>query len=268
MENSLFNRLPAELRTRIYEHVFTFDSLRCQDGRWRVCVKRRMSRLTTQLGPTLVCKQMRVETLHLPMALNEPVCGNEDRDVDPYYEFWMGPCLLKDPCLWASRALDKGRSPFFSPSTTFRLHLWVYPSMRDLMRASDWREFEDACAGVVDGRHPGRVVVTLHFYIDYQPLDCECAQQGREGLPAAESRFEYGAFEVGFDGCGLRNNGLLELFDKKREGLSEHESHDRGSCSVPGLYERISKQLDHTEEMAVQVERLSLAMSGRSRQMV
>jgi len=261
METSPFNRLPAELRTRIYEHVFTFDSVRCQDGRWRVYEKRKISRLATRLGPTLVCKQMRAETLHLLMALNEPVCGNEDKDVDPYYEFWMGPRLLIEPCSWASRALDQGRSPFLSHATTFRLHLWVYPCM-----AGDWGEFEDAFAGLLVDGSPGKMVVTLHFYVDYQPLGCKYAQQqGREGLPAAGSRLEYGAFEMGLDGCGLGNEGLLKLFDEKREGLSKHEGHDRSLCKR----ERFSEQLDQTEELLVEmaqvafkrIEQLSPTMS-------
>lgn len=250
METSPFNRLPPELRTRIYEHIFTFDSVRCQDGRWRVYAERKVSRLAARLAPTLVCRQMRAETLHLLMALNELVCGNEDGDVDPYYEFWLGACLLKDPCEWASRALGGGRSPFLSASTVFRLHLWVYPCMRDLMRVEDWREVEDAFAGLVDGGRPGRVVVTLHFYVDYQPLSCECMQQqeerqGKAGLP----RFEYGEFEIRLDGCGLGNTGIVKLFDEKREGLNVHESHDH----VPALCGKLSEQLDQTEEMAVRV---------------
>jgi hypothetical protein len=288
METSPFNRLPAELRTTIYEYVFTFDSVRCQDSRWRAYEKQksrprrsdveavyhlRAFRLATRLGPTLVCRQMRGETLHLLMALNELVCGNERRDVDPYYEFLMGPRLLKDPCEWASRALDKGRSVFVSPSTAFRVHVWVYPCMRNSTSVGDWREFEDAFAGLVDGSFPGKVVVSLHFFVDYQPLVCEYRQQQGGRADVANSQFEYGVFEIGLDGGGCGNGGLGRLFDEKREVLRGHESHERGLCDVAargGMYGMLAHQLRQTEEMVVlvvqmarvkRVERLSLAMS-------
>ena len=229
MKSSLFNRLPAELRTTIFEYVFTFDSVRCQDGRWRAYEKQksrprhsdvgaavyhlRAFRLATRLGPTLVCKQMRAETLHLLMTLNEVVCGNERRDVDPYYEFLMGPRLLMEPCTWASRALDKGRSPFLSASSVIRVHIWVYPCMKNLMRVGDWRDLEKSFAGLVDGRYPGKVVIILHFFVDYQPLVCEYRQQRAE---LANLQFEYGVFEIGLDGDGLGSKELLRLFDEKR----------------------------------------------------
>ena len=288
MKSSLFNRLPAELRTTIFEYVFTFDSVRCQDGRWRAYEKQksrprhsdvgatavyhlRAFRLATRLGPTLVCKQMRAETLHLLMALNEVVCGNERRDVDPYYEFLMGPRLLMEPCTWASRALDKGRSPFLSASSVIRVHIWVYPCMKNSMRVGDWRDLEKTFAGLVDGRCPGKVVVVLHFFVDCQPLVCEYRQQRAE---LVNLQFEYGVFEIGVDGCSLRNGGLVKkVFDEKREVLRGHESHERGLCDVEargGLYGMLAQQLRQTEEMVVlvvgmgQAKRLSLATSERS----
>ena len=96
------HRLPPELRALIYEHVFTFDSVRCQDGRWRAYERQRSRpqrssgvpvyhlrafRLSTRLAPTLVSKQMRAETIRLLMTLNELVCGNERRDVNLHREF-------------------------------------------------------------------------------------------------------------------------------------------------------------------------------------
>jgi hypothetical protein len=206
----------------------------------------------------MVCKQMRAETLHLLMKLNDLVCGNERRDVDPYYEFLMGPRLLKDPCIWADRALNNGRSLFLSPSTVFRLHLWVYPCMRDLMGARGWSDFENAFAGLVNGGCPGKVVVTLHFFVNYQPLICEYRQHGGRA-DLANSRFAYGEFEIGMDGCGLGNTGIVKLFDEKREVLNVHESHERGLCDVASQGGRLSEQLDQTEEMAVRVVEMAQA---------
>ena len=299
---SLLTSLPAELRTAIYEHVFTFDSVRCQDGRWRAYEKQKSAtlrrsdnsssaalhhrphhlrayRLATRLAPTLVCKQMRAETLHLLMKLNELVCGNERRDVDPYYEFLMGPRLLKDPCVWADRALESGRSVFLSPSAVLRVHVWVYPCMRWKMGVRGWGEFEEVFAGLVGGGWTtGRVVVVLHFFVNYQALICEYRQlQGGRRAELANSQYEYGEVEIGVDGeCGLgEDGGLGRLFDGKREVLRRHESHERGLCNVAsqgGLYGKLGMWLEQTEEMVglvlkmaqvKRVERLSLAMSGQ-----
>jgi hypothetical protein len=285
-------RLPPELRALIYEHVFTFDSVRCQDGRWRAYEWQRSHRqrsggapiyhlrafrLSTRLTPTLVSKQMRAETLHLLMTLNEMVCGNERRDVDLHYEFWMGPPLLKDPCFWAHRALEKSRPAFVSPRSVFRVHLWVYPCMNYLMRASDWRKFERAFAPLVDGGFPGKVIVTLHLVVDFQPLVCEYGQPGMraDSLPSATAslQFEYGAFEIGLDGSGLGNAELVRLFEERREVLRAHQRHDRALCQARTKPNTLSEGLRRTEEVAVFVvqmararraERLSLVMSGHA----
>jgi hypothetical protein len=256
-------RLPPELRAQIYEHVFTFDSVRCQDGRWRVYEQNgKCFRLATRLGPTLVCKQMRTETLHLLMALNEMVCGNERRDVDLCREFKAGPRLLKDPCIWASRAVDQGKSVFVSRKSVFRVHVWVFPPTLRYMHAGRWRELEKAFSGLLDGGFQGKVAVTLHFVVDYQPLVCEYRQQAT----AASLHYEYGSFEIGLDGSGLDTTGLVKLFDERREVLRAHENHERGMCQARTRREGLPEQLRQTEEMAVLVVQMahSLVMSGRS----
>ena len=253
-------RLPAELRIQIYEHAFTFDSVRCQDGRWRVYEQNgKCSRLITRLAPTLVCKQMRTETLHLLMTLNEMVFGNERRHVDLYRECRMGPRLLKDPFIWAAGAVDQGKSVFVSPKSVFRVHIWVFPPTLRAMRVHDWQEVVKSFAWLVDASFQGRVAVTLHFAVHYQPLLCEYRQHGR----AVSLQYEYGAFEIGLDGDGLGHMGLVKLFDERREVLRAHRNHERGMCQVRTSHHRLWEDLGWTEQMAVRVVQMAhLVKSG------
>jgi hypothetical protein len=253
-------RLPAELRIQIYEHAFTFDSVRCQDGRWRVYEPNgKCFRLATRLGPTLVCKQMRAETIHLLMKLNEMVCGNERRDVDLYREYRMGPRLLKDPFIWAARAVDQGKSVFVSRKSVFRVHVWVFPPTLRAMRNRDWQEVVKSFAWLVDGSFQGRLAVTLHFAVHYQPLLCEY----RQPRTSASLQYEYGAFEIGLDGDGLGHMGLVKLFDERREVLRAHRNHERGMCQVRTSHHRLWEDLGWTEQMALSVVQMAhLVKSG------
>jgi hypothetical protein len=73
MDESLFSRLPAELRIRIYEYALTFDRVSCR--------LRESSRfwpersLAHQLALTQVCEQLQAECQHLPFTLNRLVVG-------------------------------------------------------------------------------------------------------------------------------------------------------------------------------------------------
>lgn len=73
MDDSHFGRLSGELRNRIYEYALTFDHVNCVRGPQ----EGRMSgpSLRTQLALTQVCGQVRAETLHLPLTLNDPIIG-------------------------------------------------------------------------------------------------------------------------------------------------------------------------------------------------
>lgn len=146
------------------------------------------------------------------------------------------------------------------------------------MGVGDWRDFERDFARLVDGGCPAKVVVSLHFFVNYQPLVCEYRQQQQGGrADLANSQFEYGVFEIGVDGSGgLGDGGLVGLFDEKREVLKGHESHERGLCDVAaqgGLHGMLEQLLRQTEDMAVlvvemaqakRVERLSLAVEEHS----
>ena len=73
MDDPTFNRLPAELRIKVYEYALTFDRVSCrpqESSRFRP-----ERSLGIQLALTRVCKQIRAECQHLPFTLNALIVG-------------------------------------------------------------------------------------------------------------------------------------------------------------------------------------------------
>lgn len=73
MENSSFDRLPAELRVKVYEYALTVDRVSCRPHESSRCWPERS--LTTQLALNRVCKQICAECQQLPFALNKLIVG-------------------------------------------------------------------------------------------------------------------------------------------------------------------------------------------------
>jgi hypothetical protein len=240
MEKSPLNRLPAELRLDIFEYVFTFDSLAWERRSWRITPKgeRTYRPLSKVLGATLVCKQMRKETLHLPLLLNNPVFGQEVGDFDPYYEWWIAP-PLKDPCTWAFDALSK-ITHVIPDSTTIKLHLWAYPAMVET------RVMSDSQLSVLG---PAKLIVVLHFQFNYDNLQC--------GYLGFDHLIEHGEtiFEVrqGIATAAQRGIALLgATMENKRKELQRHENHHEDDlCRINYHLNRLSTQLTQAEQVSL-----------------
>lgn len=250
MEDSLLNNLPTELRLEIYEYVFTFESLTCKGGYWRVARKGERNRrpLSKELGATLACKQMRNETVHLPFSLNNVVCGNKVGDFDPYYEWWIAP-PLKDPCSWAFDALSKMTPSLLSDSTRFYLHLWVYPGMSEPRRMSNtaWIELSNALRALMGVLGPVKLIITLHFHYHYETLRCEYPDSGPL-IPHNEA-----VIDICLGDPTVARGGLVALakaVDDRRQALQQHEDHQTEGCRVNYHKNKLSMQLMQAEQVS------------------
>jgi len=260
MQNSPLGRLPPELRLEIFEYVFTYESLTCKGSYWRVTRKgeRNHRPLSKELGATLVCKQMRKETLHLPFLLNTPVFGNEVGDFSPYYEWWIAP-PLKDICTQAYNVLSK-ITHVVPESTTFKLHLWVYPLMSEprTMRESHWAELSDTFKALANVLGAAKLIIILHFQYNYDNLKCKS--------PVPRYLIEHGEaiFEVRQgDTTGAKQAIALlgASIQDKLEELQRHENHnDINLCRINHHKHRLSTQLMQAE----QVSRTFLDLAARA----
>lgn len=249
MEHSPLNRLPAELRSEIFEYVFTYESPIRKTGWWTATPKRerRTKCLSKDLAPTLVCKQMRNETLHLPLLLNNLECGNQLGDIDPYYEWGVMP-RLKHPCRWASNALRKMTPAFLSDSTTLELHLWVYPRMAEPneMSSTRWVELCDVFKALLGALGPVKLIVTLHLQFNYENPWCEYV-----GFYLDSHR------ETVFEVCPGDPTavagamvGLAEAIDPTRRTLKQHEDHSECQCRLIYHKNRLEEQLNQVEQVS------------------
>lgn len=244
--------LPAEIRRKIYEYCFTFTSLTCKGilvrgrgwrGQWRVRERDRYLTVTSQLGPTLVCHQMRKETVSLLMHLNNPSCGNQHRDVEPHYELSIGPRILTDSCSWVSKVLSNTASPFLTQSTAFILNLWVHPGLLDTMTTEEWSKFEEMASQLASLDSPGRakLIVVLHFYIGYESLLCD--------LRGSALLRPYGSivFRPG-ESDGFAETEVAAAFGMRGFTLGHHDSHAR--CGIRASRERSLVRLNDTRKLA------------------
>lgn len=257
MEKSPLGRLPPELRLEIFEYVFTYERLACNFNYWSVARKgeRKYRPLSKQLGATLVCKQMRKETLHLPFSLNTLVCGNEVGDFDPYYEYWIAPSL-KTPCTWAYNALRR-LAHVLSDSTTLKLHLWIYPAMSEQSRKNDaeWVELSKTFAELVSVLGPAKLAVTLHFHFHFENLPCEYLGSGPL-MTHSETMFEIHAGHSTVEGGTMLLDAMVEY---KHEEIQHHERHQQyDHCPVNLHTNKLSTQLVQAEQASRKF--MSLAM--------
>lgn len=259
MEKSPLGRLPPEIRLEIFEYVFTYERLACNFNYWSVARKgeRKYRPLSKELGATLVCKQMRKETLHLPFSLNTLVCGNEVGDFDPYYEYWIAPSL-KRPCTWAYNALRR-LTDVLSDSTTLQLHLSIYPAMSDPGRKNDteWVELSDTFAKLVSVLGPAKLAVILHFHFNFEDLRCEYLDSGPL-IGHSETMFEIHAGRSTAEGGKMLLEAMVEYKHEEIQHHEHHQQHDR--CSVNFFTTMLSIQLEQAEQASRKF--LSLAMQA------
>jgi hypothetical protein len=106
MDNSPLGRIPVELSITIYEYALTFDRLSCH---LRPSDQSQRS-LSTQLALIQVCRQIRAESRHMPLTLNNPIAGHI-------------PCLCaEDRYKWEGTATTLPRT---GQSTSFNLEVVV-----------------------------------------------------------------------------------------------------------------------------------------------
>lgn len=263
MEKSPLGRLPPELRLEIFEYVFTYERLACNSNYWSVARKgeRKYRPLSKQLGATLVCKQMRKETLHLPFSLNTLVCGNEVGDFDPYYEYWIAPSL-KTPCTWAYNALRR-LMHVLSDSTTLKLHLWIYPAMSEQSRKNDteWAELSKTFAELVSVLGPAKLAVTLHFHFHFENLRCEYLDSSPL-MTHSETMFEIQAGRSTAEGGSMLLDAMVEC---KHEEIQLHERHQQYDHCPANLYTNmLSMQLVQAEQAARKFMSLAMQASNPS----
>jgi hypothetical protein len=247
MEKSPLNRLPSELRLEIFEYVFTYESLACKDRYWWALREgeRKYRALSKELDVTLVCKQIRKETQHLPFSLNKLVCGNELGDFDPRSEWWDG-LPLKTPCTVAYNAL-KRLTDVLSHHTTLELHLWAYPSMSEVrkMSVSEWAELSNTFEALVSVLGPAKLIVHLHFILHFSDLECGYMDPL---IAHDEAVFEIhaGRSTVTKEGMSL----LVATINNKREEIKHHEKHQEdGHCPINSCNNVLSRQLMEAEQV-------------------
>lgn len=116
MDDSLFNRLPAELRIKIYEYALTFDRVSCRPGETSRFWPERA--LTKKLALTQVCKQLRMECQHLPFTLNRLVVG-----LAPWGERFSEISALHGHTYEIAQDIEDVPSGFMSESITMSLDM-------------------------------------------------------------------------------------------------------------------------------------------------
>lgn len=250
MENSPLNRLPSEIRLDIFEYVFSYEGPIHKAGLWIVTPKRERRRrfLYNELAPTLVCKQMRNETLHLPLLLNNLSCGNQLGDFDPYYAWWVTPAL-KDPCQWALNALRKMIPAFLSDSTTLEMHLRVFSRMTQPRESSstDWNEVCNIFKALVGALGPVKLVIYLHFQFHFSSISCDC-----EGLGPLRTHNGTMLNICPGDPSVARKSikGLADAIGDSRWEIRQHRNHPWRACSVNTQMNALFEQLAQAEQMA------------------
>jgi hypothetical protein len=253
MEKSPLNRLAPELRAEILERVFTYDRLFRHAKRWLVHRngERNCWAISRDLGPTLVCKQMRSETLHLPLLLNDLVFGCEAGDFDPYMSWWTLP-PLKDPCQRAIDALQKMAPAVLSDSTTLKLNLWVFPLMTEPreMSSADWVVFGNVFKKLVDVLGPVKLVVNLNFHTNYEHLVCKIPDHA---FLAIRGKTVLDISSGGPDAAARAMAGVAKQIEDQRQTLQQHEDHYWEDCRIVCNQDRISGFFTQAETVARRV---------------
>jgi hypothetical protein len=250
MEKSLLNRLAPELRADIFERVFTYDRLFRHAKRWLVYRngERNCRPISKDLGPTLACKQMRSEILHLPLLLNDLVFGCEAGDFDPYMSWWTLP-PLKDPCERAIDALQKMTPAVLPDSTTLQLNLWVFPLMAEPreMSSTDWVQFGNVFKKLVDVLGPVKLVVNLHFHTNYEHLRCVVPDHA---VLAIRGKTVLDVSSGGPDAIARAIAGVAKEIDDQRQALQQHADHYWEDCRIMSNRKKISEFLTQAETVA------------------
>lgn len=259
MQNSPLGRLPPELRLEIFEYVFTYERLDCKGRYWRTLREREpyYRPLSQELDVTLVCKQIRKETQHLPFTLNNLVCGNVVGDFNPWCDWWDAS-PLKNPCTWAYNALRK-LTHIPSGSTTLELHLWAFPAMSEerKMSTTAWIELSNTFRALVSVLGSGKLIVTLHYILHFKDLRCDYLDPlGWHG----EAKFEIhaGRSTAAKEGMSL----LAATMHDKRVEIKHHEDHmEDGHCVINQCNNVLSRQLMEVEQVCQRFMSLAIQAS-------
>lgn len=236
MENSPLSKLPAELRIKIYEYAQAFERVSCKPrGLHRWWPGRSM---TSQLALTRVCRQMRLESLHLLFTRNDPVVG-------------LVPCAREWPSLnvldlyervdETVRTIESIPPTLMSTSTMFSLDLNGRAEAMILLKARI-PEFEKSWAflEIFLGRLM-YITKPRRFMLDFTPYVGNRTYGARVQCDVSDIRLDEASPVFRYDlehklvmyNAGAGERLPLATFDHAPilSAMREHETHDQSACN-------------------------------------
>lgn len=242
MDDSNFNRLPAELRVKVYEYALTFDRVSFRPHESSRFQPERS--LTNQLALTRVCKQIRAECQHLPLTLNKLVVGVAPwQERSPWQERFFSISdlySLVDDVAQNIASVPPGLMPASNTFLTLdmdpKIKAMCYRPGINLQLLGDWVAIK-----LFFGRLLLRTIQTHgRILLDVAPgtekhdvhLRCEAGDYD-PSQPGLGSRFELRP-EIGTPGSSPRRFIVAATFDcaPVRATIHRHRDHDRSLCSV------------------------------------
>lgn len=255
MDDSIFNRLPAELRIKVYEYALTFDKVSCRPHKPSRFWPERS--LGTQLALTRVCKQIRAECQHLPFILNALIVGEAPWRKERSFSVSELFSLADD----VARNVASTPSALMSASTTLRIDL--DPKAKAMLRSglttgalitrpllTNWIAIKlcfgrilrntQAHESILLDVTPGDEKIGLHLWCeagDHEPSET--------GL---ESRYELRP-EIMTAGRNPGHSIVAANFDcaSVRATVACHRDHDRALCNVAKHGEKLLAQAAHLD---------------------
>ena len=271
MDDSLFSRLPAELRIKIYEYALTFDRVSCRPGeRSRFWPERA---LTKKLALTQVCKQLRTECQHLLFTLNRLVVG-----LAPWANRSSGTSAPHGHIYEISQNIEDIPSGFMSEST--RLSIDLAPNAKFLFRYGRTSPSVDATMT----RHWVKIKLFFgkliretqghNFIMDVTPGDekygihlwCEAGDHDPTEI-GLESRFE---LQVEAATPGRKPGHYIFVANFNCASViataNRHRNHDRSLCNMTKHADKLVAQVAKLEHCAGVVVGQNLDEWNRSKQ--
>lgn len=254
MDDSIFNRLSAELRIKVYEYALTFDRVGCKPHESSRFWPERS--LSTQLALTCVCKQIRAECQDLPFTLNRLIVGSapwQERSflVSELFsladDVAQGIARIPPSLMSASTTLTLDMDP--KAKSLFRYSLTTDPLITRQLLA-DWIAIKlfvgrilrttQAHGRILLDVTPGDEKIGLHLWCEADDHDpSETGLESRyELLPAipALGNSPWGSFVAATFDCA-----------PVRATVDCHRDHDRSLCNVAKHGEELLEQVAHLD---------------------
>jgi hypothetical protein len=259
MDDSSFNRLPAELRIKVYEYTLTFDRVSCGPRESSLFSPERS--LSTQLALTRVCKQIRSECQDLPFTLNRLIVG-----AAPWQERFCSDRFFSMSELFSladdvAQGIARIPPDLMSASTTLTLDM--HPKAKSMFRygltpeplidrqlLADWIAIKlfvgrilrttQAHGELLLDVTPGDEKIGLHLWCEAGDHDpSETGLESRyELLPAIPA---FG--DSPWDSIVAATFGCAPV----RATMDRHRHHDRSLCNVAKHGEELLEQVAHLD---------------------